>query len=263
MFLATDGEGYETQMGRWSRRLAPLLINFAGGNPAGRHLDAGCGTGSLTCALAGHPDVERVVGVDVSPDYISYAARLHASPRIEFEVGDITELRFENAAFDGVWSSLVLQFVTDPHRAVAHMCRVTKPGGVVAAATWDTRGGVVAQRMFWDTAAVIDPDAASYRATAFVRPMSRPDGLREAWRAAGLAHVEIESLTIRMEFTSFADFWSSVDSRNGPYAAYLSTREEAMKQAVRRLVRHAYLDGEPDGLRSYAATAWTVKGTVQ
>ena len=28
-FLATDGNGYEAQMGRWSKRLAPLLIDFA------------------------------------------------------------------------------------------------------------------------------------------------------------------------------------------------------------------------------------------
>ena len=27
-FVATSGEGYELQMGRWSRRLAPLLIDF-------------------------------------------------------------------------------------------------------------------------------------------------------------------------------------------------------------------------------------------
>jgi len=28
------------------------------------------------------------------------------------------------------------------------------------------------------------------------------------------------------------------------------------------VVRAAYLDGDPDGPRSYAATAWAVKGTV-
>jgi hypothetical protein len=30
IFLASDGGGYELQMGRWSRRLAPKFVEFAG-----------------------------------------------------------------------------------------------------------------------------------------------------------------------------------------------------------------------------------------
>ena len=41
----------------------------------------------------------------------------------------------------------------EPERAVSEMRRVTRPGGVVAAAVWDAEGGAVMQRMFWDTAA--------------------------------------------------------------------------------------------------------------
>ncbi len=47
-FLATSSSGYEAQMGRWSRRLAPLLIDFASVKDAERVVDVGCGTGSLT-----------------------------------------------------------------------------------------------------------------------------------------------------------------------------------------------------------------------
>jgi SAM-dependent methyltransferase len=46
-FAAADGDGYELQMGRWSRRLAPLFIEFAGIGQARRVLDVGCGTGNL------------------------------------------------------------------------------------------------------------------------------------------------------------------------------------------------------------------------
>lgn len=261
-FLATDGNGYETQMGRWSRRLAPLLIDFAGISAAGHVLDAGCGTGSLTFALASHPHVERVTGVDLSPAYIAHAVKHRAGSRLCFEVGDITRLRFADAAFDHTLSSLVLQFVSEPDRAVREMRRVTRPGGTVAAATWDTRGGVVVQRMFFDTAAVIDPTAASYRAVACTRAMSRKDGLVEAWCEAGLVNVEADSLTIRMDYASFPDLWSSIDGRDGPYAGYLATLADDTKLTLRRLVEAAYLDGEPDGPRSYAATAWAVKGRV-
>ena len=43
-----NAEAYEKVMGRWSRRLAPLLIRFGGLSDGDRVLDVGCGTGSLT-----------------------------------------------------------------------------------------------------------------------------------------------------------------------------------------------------------------------
>jgi hypothetical protein len=44
----------------------------------------------------------------------------------------------------------------DAGRAAREMRRVTRTGGVLAAAVWDFRGGVVHQRLFWDTAAALD-----------------------------------------------------------------------------------------------------------
>jgi ubiquinone/menaquinone biosynthesis C-methylase UbiE len=73
-------------------------------------------------------------------------------------------LPFPDAAFDHSLSMLVLQFIPQPERAAREMRRVTCPGGTVAAATWDTRGGFVAFRMFWDTAAMLDPAANERRA---------------------------------------------------------------------------------------------------
>ena len=47
-----------------------------------------------------------------------------------------------------------------------------------------------------------------------------------------------------------------VDGRDVPYAGYLGTLANDTRQTLRRLVEAAYLDGELDGLPSYAATAW-------
>ena len=41
-------EAYEAWMGRWSRQLAPLFVEFVGVQEGEKVLDAGCGTGSLS-----------------------------------------------------------------------------------------------------------------------------------------------------------------------------------------------------------------------
>jgi SAM-dependent methyltransferase len=262
-FLSSDGAAYDLQMGRWSMRLAPLLIDFAGVTSASRVLDIGCGTGSLTFALASRLHVGAVTGVDLSPEYITYAVRHRPDSRIAFEVGDATALRFDDQSFDHTLSLLVLQFIPDADRAVREMRRVTRSGGTVAAATWDIRRGPVARRMVFDTAAVIDPSVAAHRASPGARPMSRKDGLAKAWHDAGLVDVEGDSLTIRMDYESFLDFWSSLDGKDGgPTAEYLGSLDVETKRTLRGLIEAAYLDGEPDGRRSYAATAWAVKGRV-
>ena len=79
-------------MGRWSRRLAPSLIDFAGINRANRVLDVGCGTGNLSICLARNPDIGSVSGIDLSPAYIEHAKRGNDDARLNFEVGDACAL---------------------------------------------------------------------------------------------------------------------------------------------------------------------------
>lgn len=50
--------------------------------------------------------------------------------------------------------------------------------------------------------------------------------------------------------------------KDGPIADYVGTLDDAMKRRLREAVARAYCDGESDGARSYAATAWVVKGQV-
>jgi hypothetical protein len=69
-FDSADGDGYELQMGRWSRRLALPFLDFAGLADAERVLDVGCGTGSLSGALVERANVRRVDGIDFSDVYV-------------------------------------------------------------------------------------------------------------------------------------------------------------------------------------------------
>lgn len=261
-FNASSGDGYELQMGRWSRRLAPLFIEFAGVHAGTKVLDVGCGTGALSAELARNPAIGAIQGVDFAPAYVAHAAGHNPDDRMRFQVGDACALEFADASFDHALSMLVLQFVPRFDTAISEMRRVTRPGGTVAAAVWDARGGFVTYRIFFDTAAMVDPAADERRRRVYIRPLSRPGELDAAWRKAGLQDVTQDMRTIRMDFSCFADFWAPNEGKDGPIADYVGTLTPEMKCRIRTAVERAYLDGEPDGPRSYAATAWVVKGTV-
>jgi ubiquinone/menaquinone biosynthesis C-methylase UbiE len=262
-FAAADGDGYELQMGRWSRRLAPLFVEFASIGKARRVLDVGCGTGNLAIFLAQQdPELVGVDGVDVCAAYVEYARRRSDDARLTFQIGDARALPFSEEHFDHALAMLALQFVPSAELAVHEMRRVTRRGGTVAAATWDTRGGFVALRLVLDAAAMLGEAGQRERAAAYTRPLSRPGELARAWSDAGLSNVVQESVTIRMEFRSFNDFWAPIGGMEGPVADYVGGLGVEGAERLREAVRLAYLDGETDGPRSYAATAWVVKGTV-
>jgi SAM-dependent methyltransferase len=261
-FSSSDGEAYELQMGRWSRCLAPLFVSFAGTTGAVRVLDVGCGTGNLSSCLAQDREIVSVQGVDMSVAYVEYAKRRNSDPRVEFQVADACTLPLLDASVDCAVSMLMLQFIPQPDLAVREMRRVTRRGGTVAAATWDTRGGLAAMRMIYDLAAMLDDNGAKARAAAYTKPMSRPGDLARTWQRVGLTNVVQDTRTIRMEFASFADFWEPVEGTEGPVAQYFRTLDADVKVRLREMVRLAYLDGEADGDRSYAATAWVAKGSV-
>ncbi len=248
-------------MGRWSRLLAARFLDFCGCASGERVLDAGCGTGSLTFELIRRADC-RIDAVDLSEVYIRDAIERNADTRVTFATGDICALPFADASFDRVLSLLVLHFVPDTERAVSELVRVAKPGATVAATVWDARGGFVANRIFYDMAATLDEAGVQRRARNFTRPMTRPGELAAAWRAAGLQGVREAELLVRMNFSSFDDYWSPYVGRDGPGAEYVATLAPQMRERLREGVRSAYLDGDADGPRSYAAIAWAVAGNI-
>jgi hypothetical protein len=76
----------------------------------------------------------------------------------------------------------------------------------------------------------------------------------------GLVEVEQTALTIRMEFQSFADYWEPWLGGQGTVGAYVVSLDEAKRQLIEHHLRLACLAGSEDGPRSFAATAWAVRG---
>ena len=74
-------EAYEERMGRWSRQLAPLFVEFVGVRDGEKLLDVGCGTGSLSATLARVTKAAQIVGIDASKGFIDYARTRIADPQ--------------------------------------------------------------------------------------------------------------------------------------------------------------------------------------
>ena len=188
-FNVHDAAGYEQLMGRWSRKLAPLFIDFAGVADGERILDVGCGTGSLTFALARAADLGEIAAIDYSPVFVEEAIQRNTDPRIKIRQADACDLPFEDGAFDRSLALLVLHFVPEAGKAVAEMRRVVRQGGVVAAAVWDHLGGMPGMRMMVDTVAVLSEAGRELRSRYCFQPMMQPGEMKRTFVEQGLMDV--------------------------------------------------------------------------
>lgn len=95
----------------------------------GMVLDAGCGSGSLSIALA--PHVRHVVGIDLSPQMISLAKEqaTDANARnVSFVIGDIQQPGIRENLFDIVISNFVLHH-TSIQFTIPLLTNIIAPGG--------------------------------------------------------------------------------------------------------------------------------------
>ncbi len=260
--IFSAGEAYEHFMGRWSRLLAPLLIGFAGVQDGETLLDIGCGTGALAAAAAAMAPSCRILGVDPAAAYVALAQRRHGGERVRFEVGDAQQLTLPDREFDRTLSLLNLNFIPDRDKALDEMVRVTRAGGVVAAAVWDYGGEMRMLRLFWDEAVSLDP-AADDRDERHMALCGRGE-LAALWRRHGLENISSEPLVIETAFASFDDYWLPFLERQGPAGAYAGGLTAAGREQLRGRLRRRLrlLAGKPDTPIALRARAWAVRGTV-
>jgi len=258
--MFAQSHAYEPFMGRWSRRLAPLFVEFAGVQDGESVLEVGSGTGALASAIVEARPKAHVTAVEPAQDYVS-AARQQAPRRgVRYVVGDAQTLDFSDGTFDRAVSLLALNFVPDPAQALAEQIRVTRPGGLIAAAVWDYGDGMQMLRVFWEEAAANDP-AADARDERHM-PLCRHSQLSALWLSHGMLAVGERPLTIEQPFASFEDYWTPFLGGQGPAGAYVASLSPAARTHLsdrlrRRLTGDHGNDGGPFVL---TARAWAVKG---
>ncbi len=127
-----DAASFLLTFGR-ERRMRRESVERAGVAPGQSVLDVGCGTGSLTLAAKAVAGAGDVHGIDPAPEMIEVSRRKAARKRVEidFRVGVIEQLLFDDGSFDVVLSSLMLHHLPDDlkRRGLAEVARVLKPGG--------------------------------------------------------------------------------------------------------------------------------------
>jgi SAM-dependent methyltransferase len=254
------GDAYELYMGRWSRLLAPAYVSFAAVRDGERVLDVGTGTGALAATLEAKTQTSEIVGVDPSAGFIAYAQKGAKSARLRFEVGDGQALRYRDASFDQTMSQLVINFIPDHEKTIREMRRVTRPGGVVSACTWDYADGMESLRIFWDEVVALEPAAAPKHERNM--KLTRKGELGELWRNAGLVGVEEKPLVIEQAFSSFDDYWGPFLKGTGPGGAYVVSLSDERRRQLEARMRKRLLGGEADRAFALKARAWCVRGKV-
>lgn len=252
------GDAYEAYMGRWSRPLARVFVEWLHPKPSAHWLEVGCGTGALTSAICDLCEPASVVACDPSEPFIEHARSNLPDARASFFIAGVDALPSRDGGFDAVVSGLVLNFLPDPGQAMASIRERLRPGGIAAAYVWDYAEGMEFLRYFWEESSASDPRADALRESRRF-PLCRAPALISLFRAAGLAQVEIDPLDIPTDFADFADYWEPFLRGTGPAPSYVMSldpaRRELLKERLRRRLHRG--SGERIQLR---ARAWAVRG---
>lgn len=136
--LVEREHGMQTGYGQWAQGYdrpdnpvvmaeEPVMREILDACPAGRALDAACGTGRWAAYLAsrGH----SVTGIDATPEMLAEARR--KVPKARFELADLGAIPLESDSVELAVCALALTHVVELAPPVHELARVVRPGGRV------------------------------------------------------------------------------------------------------------------------------------
>lgn len=98
-------------------------------------IDMGCGAGYGSNSLSRL--AKSVRGVDLSEEAIGHAKRRYSAPNLDYQIGDVTKLPFEDDSFEAAISFEVIEHLSRPEDLVVEAKRVIKDDGLFIVSTPD------------------------------------------------------------------------------------------------------------------------------
>ena len=198
-----------------NRRGAQRLVAALPDPPYERAVDAGCGTGFASLAMARDAGATHLTGIDVSAEMVArYRERLADLPgvAVEAHVADVLEMPLPAGSADAVVSTMTLHWVPDRGGAVAAMAALLRPGGVL---------GVLCSELgsdgeYRDLIAALEPAVPRELVDAYPRMQVGEGELGAHVGAAGLEAVDV---------------WTEVRRRHLPPERFLA-RKRATESAL-------------------------------
>jgi SAM-dependent methyltransferase len=195
-------------------------------------LDAGCGSGRLTVALAAAG--AAVTGFDTSPDALAAARDRAAAAGVSLTLvqADMNEpLPFADSEFDASTSRLALMVAADPVATLRELTRTLRPGGRVATALWST----LDRNPWFDEARAAVRAVLGYGEGAFAGAFGKlgaPDEAAGVHRAAGLVDVDVRLLVEHAVRADAAEHWRLLSAENGHFRRVDARLDESSRAAV-------------------------------
>jgi ubiquinone/menaquinone biosynthesis C-methylase UbiE len=231
---------YDSFMGRFSRRLAPVFADFAGVHEGDRALDVGAGTGALTEEL-----VRRGAEVAAAEPAPAFAESLRRRfPDLDVRETGAEDLPWADDSFDVALAQLVVAFMDDAPAGVAEMARVAN--GRVAVCMWDLKGHELLASVMnvRERMGEADSEPRRYRTAAEIEELVGPGA-------------ESAALDVEADYEDFEDYWSSLLGGAGPMGAWVASLDGERRETARaELIREL---GDPQGAFTLKARCWAAK----
>jgi SAM-dependent methyltransferase len=259
-----DGDHWTQQADRYEHTTAAYRTRLleAGLIEAGDSVvDVGCGTGSLTRAVARLAPEGSALGLDLSRRMLQHARDLTTAEGIRnasYEQADVEVREFAPASMDVVVSSFGCMFFGNALRAFGNLASALRPGG---------RCGLLAWRDLAhnEWVGVLRAALAAGRDLPVPTPgtpgpfgLADANSTRELLAGAGLVDIDIQRLDEQMNFGDDADQAYEFVSGMGFTRGLTADLDPTARAAALGSLRAAIDAAETDSGVLFASSAWLI-----
>jgi len=199
---------------------------------SGTHvLDIGCGAGHSSALIqeAG----ATVVGVDAAQGMVDYANA--AFDGVDFQVGGLEELAFEDDEFDVVFAANSVQYAADLGTALRELARVCRPGGSIVAGLFGPPEAVSYKPVLDALGQFMPPSPPGGKPGGPFR-LSAPGALEAGFAAAGIDVSRSGDVNCPFEYESWDEFWRGTRAAGPTQMAIGRAGLDAVEAATRAAV---------------------------